>query len=146
MSAGDRIYACRGATSGGTSIPSAVYARISPSTVLKTDLGPAGATGRAASQVSYRGLGVELYLRDIAAAAALLEAAKATLVIQTIGSGGGNEKITLTNVKFLEGSAPLELAEKDQAGKAGVIGIKGIVLWGANDTFATVMVAAADAS
>lgn len=82
---------------------------------------------------------------QFAAMLAKIGAAAANLVVGIKHIDGTNEKLTLKNVRFVEPGGPLELPRKDVAGNLTPFGIRGMCEWGAADTFATMMVAAADA-
>jgi len=72
-------------------------------------------------------------------------AAAANLVLGTEGEAGANEKVTLKNVHFVEPTGTLELASPDIGGPVpSGIGLHGLCEWGAADTFATMITAAAE--
>ncbi len=143
--AGEKLYTCRNAKHPTNAIGGVTHARIAPSTVHKVDQGAAGSTGRAGTLVTDRGVMVELYGTNYAALIALLGATAANLVLGTEGLAGANEKLTIKNVYFVEAIAAIEIPEKDTGGKLAPFGVRGIALWGGADTFALMIVAAADA-
>lgn len=142
--AGERIYAARYAKHPTNAIAGVTHCRITPSAQRKRDAGVAGTTGLADSLVSYRGVGVELYGSRYAALLGRIGQAKADLVLGTYGQAGALQKITIKNVIFLEAIGSIEIPRNDAGGKLATCGIRGIALWGANDTFATMIDAADD--
>ncbi|HET6497424.1 MAG TPA: hypothetical protein VFH61_18915 [Thermoleophilia bacterium] len=77
---------------------------------------------------------------------AKIGATAANLVLGTQGAAGALEKITVKNVYFVEPVGALEIARKDVGGRLpSSFGARGIALWGAADTFATMIAPAADA-
>ena len=76
---------------------------------------------------------------------ALIGATANNLVLGTYGAAGATEKLTVKNVYFVEPVGGLEIARKDVGGRlAASFGARGIALWGAADTFATMIAPAAD--
>ena len=68
------------------------------------------------------------------------------LVLGTQGAAGANEKLTVKNVYFVEPVGALDIARKDVGGRLpSSFGARGIALWGAEDTFATMIAPAAEA-
>jgi len=78
------------------------------------------------------------------AALAKVGAAAANLVLGTEGAAGADEKLTLKNAHFVEPVGALELPAFDAGGTLSPFGIRAICEWGAADTFATMLTAAAD--
>ena len=140
----EKIFKFRHAKHPTTALAGVLYGRFTPTTVSKVDQGGANATGRAGSATTKRGVEVEIYGTNYAALLALIGATAANLVLGTLGAAGANEKITIKNVYFVEPIGPIEVPEKDTGGKLQMSGVKGIACWGSADTFATMIVAAAD--
>ena len=145
MAAGNTIFACRYAKHPTAAIAGVTHCRITPGTVSKKDQGAAGSTGRADTLVTDRGITVEVFGTDFAALTALIGATAANLVIGTEGAAGANEKLTIKNVYFVQSIAAVEIPAKDEGGKLAPFGVRGIGLWGDSDTFALMLVPAADA-
>ena len=140
-----KIFACRGAKTGSTAINGVTHAALSPRVTKVIDPGPAGTPGQSESVVVDRGLGVSLFGHDMPTLLALVGTAKATIILQIYGPAGALQKLTLTNVYWNEVLGEMSVPAKDGGGKVPAFGIRGEVEWGANDTFAAVLVAAADA-
>ena len=144
MAVGDTIFACRDAKHPTSAIAGVTHCRITPTTVSRKDQGAAGSTGRAGTLVTNHGITVEVFGTDFAALIALLGATAANLIIGTEGAAGTNEKLTIKNVYFVESIAAIEIPAKDEGGKLAPFGVRGIGFWGATDTFALMLTAAAD--
>ena len=76
---------------------------------------------------------------------AKIGATAANLVLGTEGAAGTNEKLTIKNVYWTGPIGALEIPAKDVGGNLQPFGIRGLALWGAEDTLSTMIVAAADA-
>jgi hypothetical protein len=140
-----KVFGARYAKHPTVAVAGVTHARIIPSTVAREDPGGAGATGRAGTCVTNRGMNVEVYGTNYAALLAMLEAAAANLVIGFYGDNGALRKLTLKSVRFVEWIAPIDIPEVDAGGnKLNTPGIRGMCLWGDSDTFATMMTEAAD--
>jgi len=143
--AGETIFACRYAKFPTNAIAGVTHARLLPDTVERADQGAAGSTGPADGISEYNILVVELYGKDFAALTALIGATKANLIVGAVGAAGASEKHTIKNVIFLDGVAPIDIPAKDEGGKLAAYGIRGLALWGSEDSWATMLVAASDA-
>ncbi len=142
MAAGEVIYVCRSFKHPTIAVAGVEYARITPSTTVKADRGSAGATGRAGSAITDKGVTVEVYGTNFAALIALL-GQSANAVIGSEGEDGALEQHTVKNVKFTESISAVEIPSKDSGGKLAPFGIRGIGLWASSDTFATMIAAGA---
>ena len=140
---GEAIFACTGVSVGGTAVEGATHGRISPNLVSKVDQGDASSPGPVDCQVTHREVIVEVHGLNFSALLALIGAAAANVVFNTVGLTGAAETITVTNVQFFEFIGPMEEPAKDEGSKlSSGFGIRGRVNWASTDTFATVISAA----
>jgi len=144
VAAGSVIYAARYVKQTTTAINQATHAQINPMTVYKTDPGGAGDPGDREHIVTRRGLGVTIFGNDYTALLALVASAPANIVIGTYGAAGALEKLTVKNVKFVGVPQAIDIPENDSGGKIGKFAIQGQCEWGTSDTFALMLVAAAE--
>jgi hypothetical protein len=142
--AAEKILKCRGATHGVTDINNITHAQIMPTATSKIDQGDASAPGPSDAVITDRRLRVQVMGTDWSELIALVGATAANLVLQITGASGANEKITIKNVYFSEIPSQIDLPEKDAGGKLPTVAITGEALWGSTDTFATMIVGAAD--
>ncbi len=142
--AGERIHALTEAKHPTTAIDGVTHAAIVPSTVPSRDPGGAGSPGVAETMVNDSGVDVILWGMDYAALLALIGAAAANLVLGIKGVAGANEKITIKNVYFDSVPTQIELKAKDAGGNVPTCSVKGTAQWGTDDTFALMVLAAAD--
>jgi hypothetical protein len=144
VAAGSVIYAARYVKQTSTAINQATHAQINPTTVSRTDPGGAGDPGDREHLVTKKGLGVTIFGNDYTALLALVGSAAANIVIGTYGAAGALEKLTVKNVKFVGVPQAIDIPENDAGGKIGKFAIHGDCEWANSDTFATMLVAAAD--
>jgi len=142
--AGEVVYKLRHAKHPTVAIAGVTHAGIDIQTSSARDPGDAGAPGTEETQLTDRRILVTLYGKELAALTALLGAAAANLVLGYTGAAGANEKLTLKNVAFTEVGQGLALPAKDAGGNAPVAAVRGEAEWGVSDTFALMIVAAAD--
>ncbi len=142
--AGETIFAARNVKHPTDAIAGVTHAGIAGSAVEKVDQGDAGSPGPADAMVPDKGLRVNVYGKDYAALLALVGAVAANVVIGTYGAAAALEKHTIKNVMFTGIMSEISIPEKDSGGKLAPFGVSGIALWGAEDTFALMVVAAVD--
>jgi len=142
--AGEKLFTCRYAKHPTDAIDGVTHFAIAPTAQSATDPGGAGAPGDAESLVTHQSLRVTLYGTDLVALLALVGAAAANLVIGTKGAAGANEKLTFKNVYFDAVPQGMNVPKKDAPGTIPGAAITGTAQWGSDDTFATMLVAAAD--
>lgn len=142
--AGETIYATRYAKHPTDSLAGITHAEVRPGATTITDPGAAGTPGQAGSLVTDSQLSVTLYGTDYAALLALVGATAANLVLGAEGAAGANEKHTAKSVYFNAVPGMVAIPPKDAGGNVGRFSISGDCDWGAEDTFATMFVAAAD--
>lgn len=138
MAAGDTIFACRGVSHGGA-LSGITHARLVPSTIFQVDPGASGAKGPADALVTYYGLAVELYGKDLMVLLGRIGQEAADCVIQTHGAAGAAEELTISKVMFHEVIDGLDIARVDEDGDAAAAGIRGGVLFGEGEVFADVI-------
>lgn len=143
--AAEKIFVLRHAKHPTSEIAGVTHGRFSPGVVKKTDPGSAGDAGDAETLVTHMSLGVTVFGTDYAALLALVGATVANLILGTSGAAGALEKITIKNVYFDGVPQAMDLPKKDGPGTIAGFGVTGTAQWGTADTFATMLVAAADA-
>lgn len=144
MATGDiRIYACNGVpTHGGTGINSARSFSIPTDVITMTDPGNAAAPGVADEQTVYKTIEVAVNAMDPDELYDFVDAAAANWVGYFLGEAGAAKQATIKNVKFTRPPS-FEMVPRDQGGGVMMHVLRGRALWGASDTWATMIVIAA---
>ena len=142
--AGETLYSCRYAKHPTNAIAGVRKAGMHPATVEMMAPGDAGSTGPEDHTVTDRFLAVTLIGTDYAALLALVGAQPANLVIGTTGTAGASEMLTIKNVIFTSVPSEVTIPDKDAGDVIQGFAVIGKCNWGAEDTFATMIVAAAD--
>ena len=143
MAAGDVIHVCRGAKHGSTTLANATHFAISAPTQKSSDGGGAAYPGVKDEIVTKMDVFVEIFSNSYVELLALVGLAAANFVGLTKGASGANEQITVKNVVFSEAPGQIQAKNPGSTGEVGNFSIKGRALWGASDTFATMIVSAA---
>jgi len=138
------IYACRYVSHNAAEITGVTHASVQPSTVSVEDPGDAGSPGPAESIVTNKRVDVVVYGKSYNDLLALVGATAADVVLGIVGAAGADEKITIKDVYFNSVPSEISVPPKDAGGQAPTCAIRGSAKWGADDTFATMIVAAAD--
>lgn len=141
----NEIIAARYVKHPTTAVSGVTHFRINRSTVEVSDPGEAGTTGRQATRAVSGRINIEVYGHSYAALLTLLDAAAANAVLGYQDAGGNNRKITAKNAKGYEILSDLEIPAKDSGGKIAEFGVRLECLGGTEDTWATMLVDAADA-
>lgn len=115
----NRIFACLGATKGGSAISGVTHARIVPQYAFKRD------SVQHKSVVTDSEVMVEIFGNDTKALTLLLGSAAAAVVISALRDDGSSGTETLTNVQFVEAIGQVEVPEADAGGKLATMGIRG---------------------
>ncbi len=145
MAAGDRIFTCRGASHNAVDVDGVTHGSYTASPGQPMiDQGDAAAPGPAEVQNGKNNLTVQVFGLNQNTLLALLAAASADLVLKTKGLSGANEKVTVKSVKFTRFLGAVNVPRPDGGGTTQAYGIEGIAEWGASDTWATMLVFAAD--
>ena len=142
--ANEKWFRCRYVKNPTTALGGVTHARVVPTTSKMVDPGDAGSVGPAETQVTDKGVSVEVYGNELVSLLAAVGIAAANVVIGVAVATGTSNKITIKNVVFDEIVSGQDVPAKDAGGKLPTCGIRGTAQWGAEDTFATMVVEAAD--
>jgi len=139
MAAGDRIFTCRSFTFG-TAVDGIRYAVVSKRRMGVTeDPGlPTYAGGPAEVQAAGWKVEITVYGTNVNALNALAVAAKASAVIGFKGVAGANSTATYSNVVFSDFVGEMTVRDPDSGGMVAMMGLRGIVQWGAAEALSDV--------
>ena len=110
------------------------------------DPGDAGAPGVAEIQRGKMSIRVMVAGLNQNALVALLDAVSTDLVLHYKGVSGANEKVTIKSAIFTNFDGPVQVPDKDTGGTLQRFAVSGEAEFGETDTFATMIVFAADAT
>lgn len=147
MATGDRLFSTRYVEKNSTAMDGARYAEIEPMGLPEvTDPGDADAPGPVEVQAGVPGdIRVRVFGTNPIDLLAYIGSAAENIVVGIKAEEGANEKVTVKNVVFTQPVGPIRIKAPDEGGIVTVYGVQGRCEWGDADSYALMIVKAADA-